>query len=119
VRNPIAAGTDHPVEHLAGRRQARAAIGRSSIPTKPWKRWPTGSGEASKKKAPVVPGLFSQRKRSGSARRVGLILWHWLIAIAGRSCESSKALRLTAAFFGDPLPGMSALDRRRRNEVAH
>src|SRR6516164_5724105 len=27
VRNPIAAGTDHPVEHPAGRRQARAAIG--------------------------------------------------------------------------------------------
>ena len=26
---------------------------------------------------------------------------------------------LTAAFFGDPLPGMSALDRRRRNERAH
>jgi hypothetical protein len=23
---------------------------------------------------------------------------------------------LTAAFFGDPLPGMSALDRRRHNE---
>ena len=27
VRNPIAAGADHPVEHLAGRRQACAAIG--------------------------------------------------------------------------------------------
>jgi hypothetical protein len=26
---------------------------------------------------------------------------------------------LTAAFFGDPLPGMSALDRRRRTEPAH
>jgi hypothetical protein len=26
---------------------------------------------------------------------------------------------LTAWFFGDPLPGMSALDRRRRNEQAH
>jgi hypothetical protein len=26
---------------------------------------------------------------------------------------------LTAAFFGDPLPGMSALDQRRRNERAH
>ena len=26
---------------------------------------------------------------------------------------------LTAWFFGDPLPGMSALDRRRRNERAH
>lgn len=24
---------------------------------------------------------------------------------------------LTAAFFGDPLPGLSALDRRRRNET--
>jgi hypothetical protein len=27
------------------------------------------------------------------SRTFGLILWHWLIAIAGRSCESSKALR--------------------------
>jgi hypothetical protein len=26
---------------------------------------------------------------------------------------------LTAAFFGDPLPGMSALDRQRRNNSAH
>ena len=25
----------------------------------------------------------------------------------------------TAAFFGDPLPGMSALDQLRRNERAH
>ena len=27
MRNPIAAGADHPVEHPAGRCQARAAIG--------------------------------------------------------------------------------------------
>jgi hypothetical protein len=43
------------------------------------------------------------------------------LALADR--DRREALRdqqsLTAAFFGDPLPGMSALDRRRRNEQAH
>jgi len=42
-------------------------------------------------------------------------------ALADR--DRREALRdqqsLTAAFFGDPLPGMSALDRRRRSERAH
>lgn len=42
------------------------------------------------------------------------------VALADR--ERREALRdqqsLTAAFFGDPLPGMSALDRRRR-ELPH
>jgi hypothetical protein len=43
------------------------------------------------------------------------------LALADR--DRREALRdqqsITAAFFGDPLPGMSALDRRRRNERAH
>lgn len=43
------------------------------------------------------------------------------LALAER--DRREALRdqqsLTAAFFGDPLPGMSALDRRRRNERTH
>jgi hypothetical protein len=42
-------------------------------------------------------------------------------ALADR--DRREALRdqqsITAAFFGDPLPGMSALDRRRHNERAH
>ena len=43
------------------------------------------------------------------------------LALADR--DRREALRdqqsLTAAFFGDPLPGMSALDRQTRNERAH
>jgi hypothetical protein len=43
------------------------------------------------------------------------------LALADR--DRREALRdkqsLTAAFFGDPLPGTSALDQRRRNETAH
>ena len=42
-------------------------------------------------------------------------------ALADR--DRREALReyqsITAAFFGDPLPGMSALDRRQRSERAH
>jgi hypothetical protein len=42
-------------------------------------------------------------------------------ALADR--DRREALRdqqsLTAAFFGDPLPGMSALDQRRPKELAH
>jgi hypothetical protein len=41
------------------------------------------------------------------------------LALAAR--DSREALRdqqsLTAAFFGDPLPGMSALDRRERQSL--
>jgi hypothetical protein len=43
------------------------------------------------------------------------------LAMADR--DRRQALRdqqtLTAAFFGDPLPGMSALDQRRRKEWPH
>jgi hypothetical protein len=41
------------------------------------------------------------------------------LADRDRREELRERQSLTAAFFGDPLPGMSALDRRRRNEVAH
>jgi hypothetical protein len=41
------------------------------------------------------------------------------LADRDRREELREQQSLTAAFFGDPLPGMSALDRRRRNEVAH
>jgi hypothetical protein len=41
------------------------------------------------------------------------------LADRDRREELREQQGLTAAFFGDPLPGMSALDRRRRNEVAH
>jgi hypothetical protein len=39
------------------------------------------------------------------------------LADRDRREELREQQSLTAAFFGDPLPGMSALDRRRRNEV--
>jgi hypothetical protein len=43
------------------------------------------------------------------------------VALADR--DRREGLRdqqsLTVAFFGDPLPGMSALDQRRRKERAH
>ncbi len=42
------------------------------------------------------------------------------LALADRDRRAELEPRdLTAWFFGDPLPGMSALDRRRRNERAH
>ena len=41
------------------------------------------------------------------------------LAERDRREELREQQSLTAAFFGDPLPGMSALDRRRRNERAH
>src|SRR6516165_11843156 len=42
------------------------------------------------------------------------------LALADRDRRAELEPRdLTAWFFGDPLPGMSALDRRRRNEQAH
>ena len=41
------------------------------------------------------------------------------VAERDRREELRDQQSLTAAFFGDPLPGMSALDRRRRNEQAH
>jgi hypothetical protein len=41
------------------------------------------------------------------------------LALADRDRRAELEPRdLTAWFFGDPLPGMSALDRRRRNESA-
>ena len=43
-----------------------------------------------------------------------------LLALADRDRRAKLEPRdLTAWFFGDPLPGMSALDLRRRNERAH
>jgi hypothetical protein len=42
------------------------------------------------------------------------------VALADRDRRAELEPRdLTAWFFGDPLPGMSALDRRKRNERAH
>jgi hypothetical protein len=41
------------------------------------------------------------------------------LAERDRREELREHQSLTAAFFGDPLPGMSALDRRQRNERAH
>ena len=42
------------------------------------------------------------------------------LALADRDRRAQLEPRdLTAWFFGDPLPGMSALDRRTRNERAH
>jgi hypothetical protein len=42
------------------------------------------------------------------------------LALADRDRRAELEPRdLTAAFFGDPLPGMSVLDRRRRNERGH
>jgi hypothetical protein len=42
------------------------------------------------------------------------------LALADRDRRAELQPRdLTAWFFGDPLPGMSALDQRRRNERAH
>ena len=41
------------------------------------------------------------------------------VAERDRREELRDQQSLTAAFFGDPLPGMSALDRRQRNERAH
>jgi hypothetical protein len=42
------------------------------------------------------------------------------LALADRDRRAEREPRnLTAWFFGDPLPGMSALDRRRRDERAH
>jgi hypothetical protein len=42
------------------------------------------------------------------------------LALADRDRRANLEPRdLTAWFFGDPLPGMSALDRRTRNERAH
>ena len=42
------------------------------------------------------------------------------LALADRDRRAELEPRdLTAWFFGDPLPGMSALDRRRSNERAH
>ena len=42
------------------------------------------------------------------------------LALADRDSRAELEPRdLTAWFFGDPLPGMSALDRRTRNERAH
>ena len=42
------------------------------------------------------------------------------LALADRDRRAELQPRdLTAWFFGDPLPGMSALDRRRHNERAH
>lgn len=42
------------------------------------------------------------------------------LALADRDRRAELQPRdLTAWFFGDPLPGMSALDRRRQNERAH
>jgi hypothetical protein len=42
------------------------------------------------------------------------------LALADRDRRANLEPRdLTAWFFGDPLPGMSALDLRRRNERAH
>jgi hypothetical protein len=42
------------------------------------------------------------------------------LALADRDRRAELEPRdLTAWFFGDPLPGMSALDRRTRNERAH
>ena len=41
------------------------------------------------------------------------------VADRDRREELRDQQSLTAAFFGDPLPGMSALDRRRHNERAH
>jgi hypothetical protein len=42
------------------------------------------------------------------------------LALADRDRRAELEPRdLTAWFFGDPLPGMSALDQRRRNERAH
>ena len=42
------------------------------------------------------------------------------LALADRDRRAELEPRdLTAWFFGDPLPGMSALDLRRRNERAH
>jgi hypothetical protein len=42
------------------------------------------------------------------------------LALADRDRRAELEPRdLTAWFFGDPLPGMSALDRRRHNEQAH
>ena len=42
------------------------------------------------------------------------------LALADRDRRAKLEPRdLTAWFFGDPLPGMSALDRRRHNERAH
>jgi hypothetical protein len=38
------------------------------------------------------------------------------VAARDRREELRDQQSLTAAFFGDPLPGMSALDRRRHNE---
>ena len=39
------------------------------------------------------------------------------LAERDRREELREQQSLTAAFFGDPLPGLSALDRRRRNET--
>jgi len=54
---------------------------------------------------------------------------HLILSPSVRPCPLALADRdrraklephhLTAWFFGDPLPGMSALDRRRRNEQVH
>jgi hypothetical protein len=42
------------------------------------------------------------------------------VALADRDRRAELEPRdLTAWFFGDPLPGMSALDRRKRNERPH
>jgi len=41
------------------------------------------------------------------------------VAERDRREELREQQSLTAAFFGDPLPGMSALDRRRRSERTH
>ena len=42
------------------------------------------------------------------------------LALADRDRRAKLEPRdLTAWFFGDPLPGMSALDRRKRNEQVH
>jgi hypothetical protein len=42
------------------------------------------------------------------------------LALADRDRRAElEPHNLTASFFGDPLPGMSALDRRRRDERAH
>jgi len=42
------------------------------------------------------------------------------LALADRDRRANLEPRdLTAWFFGDPLPGMSALDRRTRDERAH
>jgi hypothetical protein len=53
---------------------------------------------------------------SCSRRTFGPVPW----ALADRDRRAELQPRdLTAWFFGDPLAGMLALDRRRRNEGAH